>query len=306
MTHNYKGMRIFLGYWLLAAACMGQYVGSQVCAKCHPEEFAAQARSGHALALQPSDASQQGQWAFGAGNQAVTFVGRINESDYLEYGETWYTATKRFDITPGHSDREGLRYRIFDPSAGILRCFSCHSTGPLQVTAKGEIQPHEAGVRCEVCHGPGEQHAAHPARVRMKNPGAMNGAEMNAACGACHRVQSSAEDGSNLLDPWNSRHQPLLLAASACFQKSAGKLTCVTCHSPHEALEVKQSAYNPVCMNCHANAKHTVTITDRPCSECHMPSVRINENLAFANHRIAVYSPADPLLPVTASGGRSR
>jgi hypothetical protein len=127
----------------------------------------------------------------------------------------------------------------------------------------------------------------------------MTGAQMNAMCGECHRVQSSAEDGSNLLDPWNSRHQPLLLAGSACFQKSNGRLSCITCHSPHRALEVKQSVYNAACSKCHANPKHAAPIKDRACTECHMPLVRLNANLAFANHRIAVYAPGDALTPIS-------
>jgi hypothetical protein len=293
----------FLAVFLIGSVCSGQYVSAEACRSCHPAEYGLQSRSEHARALAPSAPGQPGDWAFGAGNQAITFVSRLNDSDYLEHGETWYTTTKQFDITPGHADKQGVRYRVFDPSAGILRCFSCHSTGPLQVTSNGTIQPHEIGVRCEVCHGPGGAHAANPAKVKLKKPGAisgeMKGAEMNTACGACHRVLSSAEDGSNLLDPWNSRHQPLLLAASVCFQKSAGQLTCIACHSPHGPLEVKKESYNSACANCHATPRHKSSVEGQACSECHMPSVKINERLAFANHRIGIYAPGNALAPVT-------
>jgi len=295
-------MRLLPAFWLLGQLYAAPYVTSGVCAKCHPAESASQAPSGHGRALAPSSAGQPGQWAFGAGHQAVTFVSRLDNGDYLEHGETWYTAAKRFDTTPGHTDNQGLRYRVFDPSAGILRCFSCHSTGPLAVGANDTIQPYELGVRCEVCHGPGGDHAANPRKVRLQNPGTMNGAAMNTLCGACHRVQSSAEDGSNLLDPWNSRHQPLLLAASRCFQQSAGKLTCATCHRPHEGLEVKQEAYNGACTGCHnGKLRHQAAVGGRACAECHMPAVRINANLSFANHRIGVYSETDALSPVTSA-----
>ena len=37
---------------------------------------------------------------------------------------------------------------------------------------------------------------------------------------------------------------PPLLAASACFRKSGGRLTCLTCHSPHAAMERKPAAYD--------------------------------------------------------------
>ncbi len=292
-------MKLLVPLMFAVSLRAGPYATAEVCKQCHPVEYAAQSASGHARALRPPAATEPEQWAFGAGNQAVTFVSQLNATDYLEHGETWYTATKRFDTTPGHADTRGLRYRLFDPSAGILRCFSCHSTGPLQVDGSGTIQPHELGVRCEDCHGPGAEHAANPTKVSLKKPGEQGGAAMNTACGACHRVQSSAEDGSNLLDPWNSRHQPLLLAASVCFQKSAGKLMCTTCHSPHQALEVRQETYNKACLGCHAAPKHSASVTGRPCAACHMPSVRTNANLAFVNHRIAVYSDGDALSPVT-------
>jgi len=127
---------------------------------------------------------------------------------------------------------------------------------------------------------------------------------MNALCGECHRVQSGVGDGSNLLDPWNSRHQPLLLAASVCFQKSAGKLKCVSCHSPHQPLSVDRAAYNAVCSGCHANPRHSIPADGSECTGCHMPAVKINvgmnANLVFANHRIGVYSADDPLSPVSA------
>lgn len=295
------GVKLLVGVWCFAASCAAQYAGAAACAKCHRAEYEANLKSGHARSLQPSKPAQPGQWAFGAGNQAVTFVSRLNDSDYLELGETWYRAANGYDITPGHKDKQGLRYRVFDPSAGILKCFSCHSTGPLHVSSQGEIQPGELGVRCENCHGPAAEHAANPVKVKPRNPGKMSGAAMNTMCGTCHRVQSSAEDGSNLLDPWNARHQPLLLAASRCFLQSAGKLTCITCHSPHQTLETNQTTYNKACLKCHATLKHRTAVEAQACSECHMPAVRINANLAFANHRIAIYPKGEALTPVTSA-----
>lgn len=294
-------MRLGLALIITAGNLLAQYAGAAACGKCHPSEFNSHLKTGHAQALAHSTASQPGQWAFGAGHQATTFVSRLNDTDYLEHGATWYSATETFGITPGHQNSDGLRYRIFDPSAGILRCFACHSTGPVQIAGDGSIQPSELGVNCEVCHGPGAAHAANPRTSHPRNPGRMTGSQMNTFCGECHRVQSSAEDGSNLLDPWNSRHQPLLLAASVCFLKSGDKLSCITCHAPHQPVDVKQSAYNPACLKCHAKVQHRISIANRPCTECHMPSVRINEYLAFANHRIGVYRPDDPLSPLPAS-----
>jgi hypothetical protein len=283
---------------ILANTCFGQYAGSETCRGCHASEYQSQSVTGHARALARSSQGQPGEWAFGAGTQAITFVSRLDAEHYVELGESWYRASNSFALTPGHDQNAGVTYRTFDPTAGIVRCFACHSTGYLKLAEDESIVPSELGIHCEVCHGPSAAHAANPRSVHPRNPGLMNGIELNALCGSCHRAQSSAEETTDLRDPWNSRHQPLLLAVSACFRKSDGRLTCLSCHSPHQPLETNASSYNAACQKCHADVKHEQSVADRACAECHMPAVRINANLAFANHRIAVYSPDDALSPL--------
>src|SRR5205807_5691891 len=89
-----------------SAAVHAQYVGAQVCGSCHAERLKQQSESEHARALRsPAEhalaqrfppgfafdvvAGQEKkrvpiQWAFGAGDQAVTFVSRLDEDTYLE------------------------------------------------------------------------------------------------------------------------------------------------------------------------------------------------------------------------------
>jgi hypothetical protein len=282
-----------------AAASESDYAGAEACRKCHLAQFAAQSSSAHAGALARAKAPQPGDWAFGAGSQAITFVSRLNAETYLEEGESWYRALKGYARTPGHLAAAGLRYRIFGPEAGILRCFACHSTGPLSLSEGEAIVPLELGVRCEACHGPAGAHVRDPERSHPKNPGKLTAGELNDFCGACHRMPAAAGETPDLRAAWNVRHQPLLLAASACFRASQGRLNCLTCHSPHAPLETKLAAYDAACAKCHSAPKHSKPVAGRACAECHMPAVRPQPNLTFANHRIAVYSGADPLSPVT-------
>lgn len=118
-----------------------------------------------------------------------------------------------------------MRYRIFDPAASILRCFRCHSTGPVRVDGSFAIQPAETGVRCESCHGPGEAHIrAGGSAQTIRNPGRLNAVEMNAYCGACHRKAPDVGEENDWGNPWNTRFQPAYVNKSSCFRKSGGGL----------------------------------------------------------------------------------
>ena len=278
-------------------AAGSDYAGAAACQKCHPAEFADQEQSAHSSALAPSTPQQPGEWAFGAGRQATTFVKRQDADNYLELGETWYRQTKGFGLTPGHQNKEGVLYRTFDPSAAILRCFSCHSTGPVELDATEAIVPHELGVRCEACHGPAAAHAGDPVTNRMRDPTKLTPNDLNGLCGECHRMPAIAGDSTDLQNPWNARHQPLMLAASACFR--TGKLSCVTCHSPHAPLERKLSNYDHVCEHCHATVRHKERVAGTACAVCHMPRAQPLPNLSFANHRIAVYAESDAMKPIS-------
>ena len=294
------------GAWILLLAAVPafaagpEYAGAEACAQCHAEEFAAQARSGHARALRRSAASEPGDWAFGAGTQAITFVSRVDRETYREHGETWYRATNGFGITPGHRNAAGVTFRLFDPEARMLRCFACHSTGPVTLGNAGEVAPHELGVRCEACHGAAAAHAADPAAHRPRNPARMAAAELNAFCGRCHRLELGTEaENKDVRDARNSRNQPLMLSASACFRASKGRLNCFTCHAPHEELQQTAGAYDRACQSCHAAPRHRTTVAGRACAECHMPGVRYGSDLVFVNHRIGVYAEGNAVTPVS-------
>ena len=329
-------------FWLTLYACSAiapaQYVGAPVCGSCHAERVKQQARSEHARALrQPAEHALAQRfpagftfhivagheekrvpidWAFGAGDQAVTFVSQLDENTYVESRFSYYTRARGLDLTPGHPakpktkwpDAAGVVYRTFDPDAVILRCFQCHSTGPLSLGPHMEIVPAELGVRCETCHGPGEAHVdaalignLSAARGAIQNPGRMSAAAEIELCGDCHRKPQQGETATNWNDSWNARHQPLYFAQSACFRKSNGAFRCITCHDPHGPLRRNGAEfYNAKCARCHAEKPHPVlsagSASDN-CIGCHMPEVSPRPHLQFANHWIGVYREGAPLKP---------
>lgn len=277
----------------------GQYAGAAACKGCHPAQHTSQSKSGHARALAPSVAPQPDQWAFGAGEQAITFVSQVDEDYYLEHGLSYYASAKSMALTPGHKSAAGERYRTFDPGAAILRCFQCHSTGPPRLGAGFRIEPAEPGVRCETCHGPGEEHVRlNGSRTAIGNPKRLTAAALNDFCGSCHRKPPAAGDDTNWNNAWNVRHQPLYLSQSRCFLESRGALSCLTCHDPHAGVERSAGSYDARCGSCHGGVKHRTAIANASCSGCHMPAVKPQEHLQFSNHWIGIYAAGKPLRPI--------
>ncbi len=276
--------------WItLAASLSAQYVGSKACQKCHADKFALQSKSEHAHALGPG---QKAQWAFGAGDKAITFVDQTGEDTIAERGLSYYAATKSMGITPGHADASDIVYQTFDSQATALRCFRCHSTGPVTLAADYKVTPSELGIRCESCHGPGAAHIQHPgAPGSIQNPKRLTPTELNHLCGACHRQASDLDHETDWTNAWNVRHQPSYLHRAACFRNSSGRLSCLTCHDPHGPLNKTVSSYDARCVSCHKSVIHKTVIASRSCVGCHMPQVRTSATLEFTNHWIGIYDP---------------
>ena len=100
------------------------------------------------------------EWAFGAGDQAVTFVSQADESRYVEHHFSYYSGpdvyARRPANAPGGRPRPGRRPALphLSPQTEIMSCFRCHTTGPLELGDNYSIRPSQLGVRCEACHGP--------------------------------------------------------------------------------------------------------------------------------------------------------
>ena len=258
------------------------------------------------------------EWAFGAGRQGVTFVSRINSRAYLEHAFTYYSSTNSLEITPGHEalqpktvqEAMGLPYSVSGGPRPIEKCFRCHSTGPVTVSPEQEVMVSEPGVRCEVCHGPGDAHMeaigrgeVDEARKRIINPGSLSGEELIEFCGTCHRFPGGDQAVVDWSLPWNVRHQPPYLRQSKCYQESDGALSCLTCHDLHEPVRLGDSAYyRRKCANCHdatSRSPAEACEAEKPsdCTACHMPTVAIHSHMNAKNHWIGIYRDGATLKP---------
>ncbi len=94
------------------------------------------------------------------------------------------------------------------------------------------------------------------------------------------------------------------LRASQCFLKSEGKLSCTTCHNPHDIPRGPQATthYNQVCLNCHQSDIPASSLgPHKPganCVSCHMPKRRTDDviHVVMTEHLIPRLPPAGDLL----------
>lgn len=269
-------------------------------------------------------------FAIGSGQRGHTFVFDRAGSLY-QAPLTWYSERAKWDLSPGYDAPQHPRFerQISDG------CVACHAGTPNRSTevANKFNNPifHEASIGCERCHGGGKQHVRFHrglmdgATDSIVNPARLDSARRDSVCFQCHlhgkkrvlrhgREPYDFRPGDHFSDVWvafvesasdgrseNARavSQVEQMLASRCYQRSDGRLGCISCHDPHRipAADERVEFFRRQCRECHSPAESDCTIS-RPerlkespedsCIQCHMPSMGASDvpHTSQTDHRV--------------------
>ena len=331
-------IRASLAVWIVAASAENV----PVCAKCHAKETAAFLKSPMGNSLAPPEPLGDGHVArqsagieisigdrdgrmvhslstnglkaefpvayqIGAGKIGYTYMVRIG--DYLyESPASWYRQ-HGWDTSPGYDRMASPDFdRLIDS-----QCLFCHADNSkflgsdMRRFSGAALNP----IRCDRCHGPGDEHAAQPSAKNIINPSKLSNRARNSVCEQCH-----LEGETRLLNPgktWQDFHpgdelertavtylltqnhqqvkavgQVEQLALSKCVRASGGKLWCATCHNPHGEAADRQNQIRDVCRSCHRTLSKASHAAVTECVSCHMARLTPNDipHTASTDHRI--------------------
>ncbi len=199
---------------------------------------------------------EQLQYYLGSGKHGRAYL--FSNGGYLfQSPVNYYADPGHWDMSPGYQNvREMPLNHAVERS-----CLFCHTSqvaapGPGTVNRYPSPPFAEHGVSCERCHGPGSAHVSRKARMFV--PLSSDAAARDAICAQCHLEGDAtvAAPGKDLFDfrpghhledflsvflVRSSNRQNLhpashfeALAASQCKLKSGDRMSCLSCHDPHD------------------------------------------------------------------------
>jgi hypothetical protein len=294
--------------------------------------------------------TQKIEYVIGSGANGQGYI--VRQGDYLvEAPLSYYSKPRSWALSPGYE----LGDYGFGRTVSAT-CIACHSGLPQPVPAGYGLYRappfRELAIGCENCHGPGQLHVEEhtkgvPIRGRVDsgivNPAKLPGWLADNICMNCHqggdtRVLQPDKDyldfrpGTALddtvaifalpLTPKSPPASPLLehyslMILSKCYRASGGRMSCLTCHDPHQQPRLEAARYyRKRCLSCHTEKNCSIPLSVRnqkspadDCAGCHMPKQKLTliSHSVLTNHRIvtgegepypeAAFHAATPELP---------
>jgi tetratricopeptide (TPR) repeat protein len=246
----------------------------------------------------------------GSGYRGLTYL-FSTDGFVFESPINWYGKKGVWDMTPAYQNAKEIPLNL----PAFTSCLHCH-VSEMQPPIKGTENRYatplfvHSGVTCERCHGPGSVHVQGGPIV---NPAKLPPERRDQVCMQCHLEGKAAieragrhvyeyQPGDNLFDfiryyvladssKLGAVSQVEAMSESVCKKKSGDRMSCTSCHDPHDAPSAGQRVlyYRDKCLACHGaafGAKHHSTQPD--CTGCHMPSSQSKDvvHTQVTDHRI--------------------
>lgn len=227
--------------------------------------------------------ARQLEWFIGSGRVGHSYLFRAGNR-LFQAPVSWYTEAAHWQLSPGFDRRPSLDLtRAVEPS-----CLNCHTTAFNAATLA--ITP---GIQCERCHGDAAAHLRTRGKATILNPAKLAREESESVCAQCHLtgVARVARAGAPAYQPGRKMSESSAvfigageadqsglgvtshfekLALAACRTATGDKLTCTTCHNPHEEPARVSEFFNGKCQSCHAQ-RPCLRAPQGDCISCHMP-----------------------------------
>ena len=241
---------------------------------------------------------QELSYFIGSGNRGRTYLFQ-RDGFWFESPVNWYSKKRLWDMNPKSLKATEMPFTL-KVDAG---CLHCHASGvsvslPGSRNHFGDVPFLHGGITCESCHGDATAHLSQRGHGPILNPASLPGSRKVSICLQCHLEGEIAVDqlgrSLQMFKPGDDLSQDVrffvragevgamgratsqweALLQSACFRGSGGKLTCTTCHDPHDAPAPAETVryYRNKCIACHGEstfvARHHPEEQD--CTSCHM------------------------------------
>jgi predicted CXXCH cytochrome family protein len=262
------------------------------------------------------DGKQELLYYLGSGKRGRTYLFQ-QEGFWFEIPVNWYAKKQIWDMAPHYLQAQEMPLTLpIDPG-----CLRCHFSNVQPSLPGGRnhfaAQPFlHGGIGCASCHGDATAHLAQSSKGPILNPDKLDAVRRDSICLQCHlegestiarsgHTLTSYRPGDKLFDhtiyfvnknetgpAGRATSQWEALLESKCKRTSGDRLTCTTCHDPHNTVapEERVSFYRAKCLTCHSDTafveKHHPENQD--CASCHMPR-QTTEDIAHeqvTDHRI--------------------
>jgi hypothetical protein len=248
-----------------------EYVGSDACFKCHPDEYNDFRVSGHPFKLSKAEDAMKRPLPLPKGYSwdDISYVigGATKKVRYMDKKGYIITAAKDgSDLKTQYNLQTDTWSYYHKGEEKPYTCGKCHTTGYKEEGHQDGLEGIKGtwafpGIQCEACHGPGGEHVKSGDKTKISVD------TSSALCGRCHirgsKDKIPAKKGF-------IRHHEQYNELLASPHKN---LDCVTCHNPHKKAEF---SIKMKCESCHsAQAKaykgSTMEQVGVRCIDCHMP-----------------------------------